>query len=102
MASPHLRRTLKDKLGSDAGEELAAVTERVDPILAELGELRREVRTFSQQLQAQSDKLDGVVSGLHALDKRIDKSSIRLVMWSAGFWVAAVAAVGALAGVLRR
>ena len=78
------------------------MTERVDPILAELGELRREVRSFAQQLQAQGEKLDVLVSGLHGLDKRIDKTSIRLVMWSAGFWVAAVGAVAALAGVLRR
>lgn len=102
MASPHLRRKLKETLGSDAGEELAAVTERVDPVLAEMGELRREVRAFAQQLQAQSEKLDTVVQGLHAVDKRIDKTSIRLLMWSGGFWVAAVGAIAALAGVLRR
>ena len=38
---------------------------------------------------------------MHALDKRIDKATVRLVMWSGGFWVAAVGAIAALAGVLR-
>lgn len=44
MPSPHLDRKLKEVLGEDAGRELGAVTDRVDPIRGDIGELRHEVQ----------------------------------------------------------
>lgn len=43
MPSPHLERKLKEALGEDAGAELAAVTDRVDPIRGDIAELRHYV-----------------------------------------------------------
>lgn len=40
MPSPHLERKLKEALGDDAGQELAAVTDRIDPIRGDIAELR--------------------------------------------------------------
>lgn len=40
MPSPHLERKLKESLGEDAGEELAGVIDRIDPIRADIAELR--------------------------------------------------------------
>jgi hypothetical protein len=108
MPSPHLERKLKEVLGDDAGVELAAMTERIDPIRADIAELRQEIRASTLQfeksfahLEPLPGRVDLLVKEMHVLDKRIDKATVRLVMWSAGFWVAAVAAIAALAGVLR-
>jgi hypothetical protein len=43
MPSPHLDRKLKEALGDDAGAELAAVTDRIDPIRGDIAELRHLV-----------------------------------------------------------
>ena len=43
MSSPHLQRKLNDALGSDAGEELAAVIDRIDPIRGDIAELRHSM-----------------------------------------------------------
>lgn len=43
MPSPHLGRKLKDVLGEDAGEELASVIDRIDPIRGDIAELRHYV-----------------------------------------------------------
>jgi len=44
MPSPHLERKLKEALGDDAGAELAAVTDRIDPIRGDIAELRHEMK----------------------------------------------------------
>ena len=43
MPSPHLERKLKEVLGEDAGQELAAVTDRIDPVRGDIAELRHIV-----------------------------------------------------------
>lgn len=43
MPSPHLERKLKEALGEDAGAELAAVTDRIDPIRGDIAELRHDM-----------------------------------------------------------
>ena len=40
MPSPHLERKLKETLGNEAGEELVTVIDRIDPIRADIAELR--------------------------------------------------------------
>ena len=44
MASPHLQRKLKETLGSDAGQELADVTDGIAAVRNEVAELRQEMR----------------------------------------------------------
>ena len=44
MPSPHLERKLKEALGDDAGAELAAVTDRIDPIRGDIAEQRHTIR----------------------------------------------------------
>ena len=89
------------------------MADRIDPIRGDIAELRQEIRAMRQQfeqsftlltkqLEPVHAKLEGLARELHEVDKRIDKTGIRLVMWSAGFWIAAVGAVAALAGVFRR
>lgn len=56
MPSPHLGRKLKDALGNDAGEELAAVIDRIDPIRGDIAELRHSMeaaieRSAKEQLR---------------------------------------------------
>jgi hypothetical protein len=50
MPSPHLDRKLKESLGNDAGEELATVIDRIDPIRGDIAELRHAMeKGFSTQ-----------------------------------------------------
>ena len=49
MPSPHLERKLKEALGDDAGAELAAMSDRIDPIRGDIAELRHAMeRGFAQ------------------------------------------------------
>jgi RNase adaptor protein for sRNA GlmZ degradation len=49
MPSPHLERKLKEALGEDAGAELAAVTDRIDPVRADIAELRHLMATMMER-----------------------------------------------------
>jgi hypothetical protein len=51
MHSPHLHRKLQESLGDDAGEELAAVIDRVDPIRGDIAELRHSVQASIAELR---------------------------------------------------
>jgi hypothetical protein len=51
MPSPHLERKLKEALGDDAGEELGAVTDRIDPIRGDMAELRHTIRGDMAELR---------------------------------------------------
>jgi hypothetical protein len=75
MPSPHLERKLKDALGSDAGEELATVIDRIDPIRGDIAELR------------------------HAMVGAIEKSAkeqLRFLFLASGVQLAAIAGLLAL------
>jgi hypothetical protein len=52
MPSPHLERKLKEALGDDAGTELAAVTDRIDPIRGDIAELRHRMEQGFAALEA--------------------------------------------------
>ncbi len=52
MPSPHLHRKLQETLGSDAGQELAAVIDRVDPIRGDIAELRHTMEQGFARLEA--------------------------------------------------
>ena len=45
MPSPHLERKAKEVLGEDAGQELSGVIDRIDPIRADIAELRHHMET---------------------------------------------------------
>lgn len=53
-------RKLKETLGVDAGEELAAVTDRIDPIRGDIAELRHAMERGFASLEARMDaKIEG-------------------------------------------
>lgn len=87
MPSPHLGRKLKDALGDDAGEELAAVIDRIDPIRGDIAELRHTVR--------------GEVAALrHAMEVAIEKSAKEQLRFFLLAWGAQLAAIVGLYGTI--
>ncbi len=52
MPSPHLHRKLRESLGNDAGEELAAVIDRIDPIRGDIAELRHAMEQGFASMEA--------------------------------------------------
>jgi hypothetical protein len=56
MPSPHLQRKLNDALGSEAGEELAVVIDRIDPIRGEIAELRHEMQHIATRMEGAIEK----------------------------------------------
>lgn len=85
MPSPHFDRKAKEALGDDAGQELGAVMDRIDPIRGDIAELKQTMLAMELRL---TEKIAHVRSDL--------------MKWSFVFWVGAVAAIAALAGILRR
>jgi hypothetical protein len=52
MHSPHLHRKLQESLGGDdAGEELGALIDRIDPIRGDIAELRHSVQANIAELR---------------------------------------------------
>lgn len=60
----------------------------VDALRADIAELRHEMRTAFATLEAR-------------MEARMAKSTSDLLKWSFVFWIGAVTAIAALAGVLR-
>ena len=100
---------LQETLGHDASEDLVTLFDELRTeqraLRADLTELKQDLRAMEARL---SEKLQTVIAtstelakGLTALDKRIDEKHAELIKWSFLFWVGAVAAIAALAGVLR-
>lgn len=85
MPSPHFERKAKEALGVDAGQELGAVMDRIDPIRGDIAELKQAMLAMELRLT-----------------EKIGEKYAGLLKWSFVFWVGAVAAIAALAGVLRR
>jgi hypothetical protein len=55
MPSPHLERKAKEVLGDDAGQELSNVIDRIDPIRADIAELRHHLEiTVEKGLREQT------------------------------------------------
>jgi hypothetical protein len=100
--SPHLRRKLKETLGSDAGEDLAGVMDGVDTLRGDIAELRREVRDAMALMREEMSKLRSeLLEAVRQVDVRLANTRADLLRWSFSFWVGAVLAIAALAGVLR-
>jgi hypothetical protein len=97
MALPsNLVRKLKEALGEDASEALMDWMGEVDSRRDELADVRADLAELRQDMQVGFAKLDAKI------DAKIDRSTADLMKWSFVFWVGAVAAIAALAGVLRR
>ena len=50
------REQVKDALGSDAGEELAAVIDRIDPIRGDIAELRHEMQNLGTRMELRIER----------------------------------------------
>ena len=73
MPSPHLERKLKEALGEDAGAELAAVTDRIDPIRGDIAELRHSVRAEIAELRhSVSAEIAELRQGFARLEAKMD------------------------------
>jgi hypothetical protein len=49
MPSPHLERMLKEAFGDEAGAEAAAIMDRIDPIRADIAELRHHMEVLIER-----------------------------------------------------
>jgi hypothetical protein len=116
-ASRHLSNKLRETLGSEAGEELMTWldeerSERQN-LRADFGTLRADFAELRQEMQAGFARVSADVTAqihaldlklaerIHVLDKRVVETKADLMKWSLVFWVGAVGAIAALAGVLR-
>ncbi len=77
MPSPHLHRKLQESLGDDAGEELAAMIDRIDPIRGDIAELRHAVTSDIAVLRHEMKQGFGLLetkmeAGSTALRKEVD------------------------------
>src|SRR5688572_19149934 len=64
--SPHLRRKLREQLGTDAGDDLAGQLERMDPILAEIAQLRSDMQLGFARVDARFAAMEGSIATLDA------------------------------------
>lgn len=72
----------------------------------DIAELKQEMLAMELRLtkhiqEAVSTAVGPLRDAVQAVDKRIDEKHADLLKWSFVFWVGAVAAIAALAGVLR-
>jgi hypothetical protein len=107
--SRKLPRHLRTALGPDAGDELVTILDeiRADHARArqEFHEFRREVLLRFEQVDRRFDAMD---RRFERMDERFDVALAKisdvqtnLMKWSFVFWCGAVAAIAALAGVLK-
>jgi hypothetical protein len=101
-AARKLPRHLRITLGPDAGAELVTILDeiRADHARgqAKFDEFRREVLQRFEQIERRFDRVDERF--IAVLEKVSDVQS-NLMKWSFVFWCGAVAAIAALAGVLK-
>ena len=105
-----LSRKLHQTLGQEAAEDLVTWLQQVDTQRADLRELndlnfsrfearlaevRHEMQTGFAQLRQE------LQVGLSGVETKLAQRSADLIRWSFVFWVGAVGAIAALAGVLR-
>ena len=108
--SPSLSRKLRDTLGQDAGGDLVTW---LDEQREQWTRLALDVAAFRQDMAAMETRLSAQIAQLRndstersaemksELSKEISDVKSDLMKWSFVFWCGAVAAVAALAGVLR-
>ena len=90
-----MSRKLQETLGVEAGEELVTWMSNVDDLRADVAELRHAMDVRFSGLESRMDRLEGRIEAL------IERRTADLLKWSFVFWVGAVGAIAALAGVLK-
>ena len=90
--SPSLSRKLRETLGKDAGDDLVTWLEDQRQQSAQL---RADLAELETTMNRRFDRLEA------NLTARIAETASHLMKWSFVFWCGAVAAIAALAGVLR-
>ena len=93
--SPHLAQKIRDTFGNEAGTELTGILDKVATDIAGLRDSISDLRGDMAELRHQTEM------GFSRMEKVISDSRADLIKWSFVFWVGAVAAIAALAGVLR-
>jgi len=98
-----LSRKLHQTLGDEAGEDLVTWMQQVDAQRAELRELNElNFARFDARLSTSVAELrQQMQTGFAQLEARLERRMGELIKWSFVFWVGAVGAIAALAGVLR-
>ena len=87
-----LSRKLRDKLGSDASEDLVTWLE----------EMRAQHQEQLARIDTRMDAMETrLTERIHKVEIRVGEVQSNLMKWSFVFWCGAVLSVAALAGVLR-
>jgi hypothetical protein len=93
--SAHLLRKLEEALGHEAADDLVTQLTDIQSLRADVAELRHEMLLGFTRVDARFTALTD------RIDTQSDKTTATLLKWSFVFWVGAVGAIAALAGVLR-
>ena len=96
----HLSKNLRRKLGEDAGGDLVTWLEEMRAEHEQ--RLARIEAMEARLLQRMDDRFAKLDERLAGLQVAIADSKAELMKWSFVFWVGAVGAIAALAGVLRQ
>lgn len=96
--SPVLSRKLQESLGRDTGEELVTWMEQTDALPEKMDRMQLAIH----ELQLGHARLEGKMdAGFARLETLIERTRGDLMKWSFVFWCGAVAAIAALAGMLK-
>jgi hypothetical protein len=100
MALPsHIARTLRQHLGDEHGSDLVSW---LDEMRAEHRQVLAEMRACEDRLtQRMNERFARVDERLVRLEVAIADTKADLMKWMLVFWVGAVGAIAALAGVLK-
>ena len=90
-----MSRKLQETLGPEAGEELVTWMSNVDDLRGDVAELRHDMDNRFAAMESRMDQ------GFARLETLIERQSADLIKWSFVFWVTAVGAIAALAGVMK-
>jgi len=103
MAIPHhVRRKLQETLGAEAAEALVSWMEDTDAHRGDVAEVRHEMQISFAKLEQRLDQRFSAIDQRFAhMETLIEKRFAELMKWSFVFWVGAVGAIAALAGMLR-
>jgi hypothetical protein len=82
-----LHRKLQESLGADAGEELASVMDRIDPIRGDIAELRQVMERLEAKLDA------GFAASAKVVDAALAKSATEQTRFLFLAWAVLLAAI---------
>lgn len=101
--SARLSRTLHQRLGDEAAEDLVNWMGQVEQNRSEFREMvELYVARIDSRFAEQQIRMDAAFANLESrLEAKMERRFADLLKWSFVFWCGAVAAVAALAGVLK-